>query len=68
MGSVTILDVTEALYVKRAALDATTTISVSTMQAFRVEDTEGRKVYESSGGLMEHPSLPISKRHWCSGV
>lgn len=54
MGSVTILDVTEALYIKRTALDATTTIIVSTMQAFRVEDTEGRKVYESSGALMEH--------------
>jgi type III restriction enzyme len=54
MGAVTVLDVTEALYLKRATLDATTTIIVSTMQAFRVEDTEGRKVYEASGALMEH--------------
>jgi type III restriction enzyme len=54
LGSVTVLDIAEALYLKRATLDATTTIIVSTMQAFRVEDTEGRKVYEASGALMEH--------------
>lgn len=54
VGSVTILDVNEALYVQRATLDTDTTIIVSTMQAFRVEDMEGRKVYESSGALMGH--------------
>ena len=53
-GSVTVLDVTEALYVTRATLDSSTTIIVATMQAFRVEDTDGRKVYESAGSLMEH--------------
>jgi type III restriction enzyme len=30
------------------------TVIVSTMQAFRVEDTEGRKVYEPSGALLGH--------------
>ena len=29
-------------------------IIVSTIQAFRVEDREGRKVYEDSGALMDH--------------
>ncbi|MYB64416.1 DEAD/DEAH box helicase [Candidatus Poribacteria bacterium] len=35
-------------------LNTKTTIIVSTMQAFRVEDTDGRKVYEQSGALMGH--------------
>jgi len=53
-GSPEVLTVGEALYVTRASLDAQTTIIVSTMQAFRVEDTEGRKVYESAGALKQH--------------
>ena len=54
LGAVTVLDSTEALYVTRPTLDTSTTVIVSTIQAFRVEDTEGRKVYESSGALMDH--------------
>ena len=45
---------TDALYVQRSVLDAQTVVIVATMQAFRVEDTEGRKVYEDSGSLMGH--------------
>jgi type III restriction enzyme len=64
-GRVNVMDVAEALYVTRASLDAETTIIVSTMQAFRVEDTEGRKVYEDSGYLMGHfaglPSACLEK-------
>ena len=44
----------EALYLQPHILNTKTTIIVSTMQAFRVEDTEGRKVYEDSGALMGH--------------
>jgi type III restriction enzyme len=54
LGAVTVLDISEALSVTRATLDTSTAIIVSTIQAFRVEDTEGRKVYESSGALMDH--------------
>jgi type III restriction enzyme len=54
LGDVAVADISEALAVRRAVLDAQTTIIVSTMQAFRVQDTEGRKVYEDSGGLMGH--------------
>jgi type III restriction enzyme len=53
-SGVTVLDVAEALYVQPATLRDGTTVIVSTMQAFRVEDTEGRKVYEPSGALMGH--------------
>ena len=54
IGPATILDITEALYIQPATLHTSTTIIVATMQAFRVEDTEGRKVYEASGALMSH--------------
>jgi len=51
---VTVLSLRDALYINRSTLATSTTIIVSTMQAFRVDDTEGRKVYEQSGALMEH--------------
>ena len=54
VGSLSVFDIEDALHVTRATLDTETTIIVSTMQAFRVTDTEGRKVYENSGHLMEH--------------
>ena len=50
----TVLSVQEALYVTRSSLTSSAVIIVSTIQAFRVDDTEGRKVYEQSGALMEH--------------
>jgi type III restriction enzyme len=53
-GSVSVLSIQEALYLTRPTVITGTTIIVSTMQAFRVEDTEGRKVYEQSGALMDH--------------
>jgi len=71
LGAVTVLDVGEALYVQPPTLATTTSIVVSTMQAFRVEDTEGRKVYEEAGALMAHfagetwqvfPNLPGLER------
>ena len=54
IGAVNVLDVEAALYVKRAQLDVEATIIVTTMQAFRVEDTIGRRVYRDSGDLMDH--------------
>ena len=54
LGSVTAISVQEALYVQRATLNTDTTVIVATMQAFRIEETDGRKVYDQSGALMEH--------------
>jgi len=54
MPSVSVLSIQEALYVTRPTLATVTTVIVSTMQAFRVDETEGRKVYEQSGALMDH--------------
>lgn len=63
VGAVQVMNIEEALYVSRATLDTATTIIVSTMQAFRVQDTGGRKVYEDAGALMDHFSdLPAEAK------
>ena len=54
VGAVTVLDLDEAKNVTRATLDTSTTVIVTTRQAFQVEEKESRKVYESSGTLMHH--------------
>jgi type III restriction enzyme len=53
-GLVTVMDLAEALYVTRGTLAGETCIIVATLAALRVEDTEGRKVYETAGVLMDH--------------
>jgi type III restriction enzyme len=53
-GAVTVLDLDEAKSVTRATLDTSTVVIVSTVQAFSRESTQGLKVYESSGALMQH--------------
>lgn len=53
-GRVEVMSVSEALAVTRGTLDGATTIIVSTIQALRVEKTDGRKVYEQNGALMHH--------------
>ncbi|MCD6024964.1 MAG: Type restriction enzyme res subunit [Fibrobacteria bacterium] len=53
-GPVQVLAIEEALRLSRATVDGQTVVIVATIQAFRVEDTTGRKVYESSGSLPEH--------------
>ncbi|MBI2844773.1 MAG: DEAD/DEAH box helicase family protein [Armatimonadetes bacterium] len=63
-GPVTVMDLTEALYMQRPTLDADTVIIVSTMAALRVEDKDGRKVYEDNGNLMSHfEDLPAAVTH-----
>lgn len=52
--NVEIMSVDDALYSRRADYDGGATVIVATLQAFRVEDTEGRKVYETNGELMDH--------------
>jgi len=50
-GQVEVMALADALYLTRGTLDGATVIIVSTLAALRVEDTDGRKVYESSGGV-----------------
>ena len=54
IGQVEVMDIQQALYLKKAIFLGQNVIIVSTMQAFRVEETEGRKVYVQSGELQEH--------------
>jgi len=54
LGAVEILDGAEALNVKPATLNGGPVIMVATIQSFRVQNPEGRKVYENSGQLMTH--------------
>lgn len=53
-GAVTVMDLDEAKSLTRATLDTSTVVIVSTVQAFRRDKTEGLKVYQSSGALMQH--------------
>ncbi len=53
-GSVEVISLSEALRVTRGTLDGASTVVVSTLAALRVEDTEGRKVYEQNGDLQSH--------------
>ena len=53
-GNITVLSLDDAKSVTRATLDTSTTVIVATRQAFQVEDSDGRKVYNSNGALMHH--------------
>lgn len=53
-GHVRVMDMAEALYVSQADLHGATCVIVSTLQALRVEDKEGRHVYQADGSLMAH--------------
>ena len=53
-GQVQAMDLMEALYVQRSTLEGETVVIVSTLAALRVEDTDGRKVYEPCGALSHH--------------
>lgn len=53
-SDVRVLEVSEALSLSRADAEGAACVLVATLQAFRVEATEGRKVYEEAGNLMSH--------------
>uniref|UniRef100_A0A7C5VEU9 Restriction endonuclease subunit R n=1 Tax=Thermus caliditerrae TaxID=1330700 RepID=A0A7C5VEU9_9DEIN len=52
LGEVRVMDLQEALALPPGDVGAVSLVLVATLQAFRVEDTEGRKVYEDNGHLM----------------
>ena len=53
-GRISVISLREALSIQRSVLEGETVIIVSTLAALRVEDTEGRKIYESAGALQHH--------------
>lgn len=52
--NVSVLSLDEALTLSRADATGGACIIVATLQAFRVDDTAGRKVYQDAGALMDH--------------
>lgn len=52
--SVEILKVDEARSIQKGTLQSNTTIIISTFASWRVDKTEGRKVYEQNGSLSLH--------------
>lgn len=61
--NVRVMTIADALYAKRADYDGGAVVIVATIQAFRVEKTEGRKVYDANGELMDHFSgIPNEQR------
>jgi len=52
--NVEILKVDEARNIQKGSLQSNTTIIISTFASWRVDKTEGRKVYEQNGSLSSH--------------
>lgn len=53
-GAVEVLTIDEALQLSRATVAGATVVIVSTIQAFKAEDTTGRKVFAQNDALAEH--------------
>lgn len=62
-GQVEVLTIEEALCVSRSTVEGQTVVIVATIQAFRAEDTTGRKVYDQNGSFSEHfLNVPIGRQ------
>jgi len=53
-NNVEILKVDEARNIQKGSLNSNATIIISTFASWRVDKTEGRKVYEQNGSLSSH--------------
>ncbi|HVU24749.1 MAG TPA: DEAD/DEAH box helicase family protein [Opitutus sp.] len=61
-GPVEVLTIDEALQLSRATVAGATVVIVSTIQAFKAEDTTGRKVFGQNDALAEHLlNLPANR-------
>lgn len=60
-GSVEVLTINEALRLSRATVEGQTVVIVATIQSFRVEDTNGRKVYENGNFADHFLNIPVSQ-------
>lgn len=62
-GPVEVLTIEEALGLSRGVVDGNSVVIVATIQAFRAEDTTGRRVYGQNGALADHfLNLPANRR------
>ena len=53
-GKVVVIDLADALYLSYGDATGSTVVLVSTLAALRVEETDGRKVYDNNGNLQPH--------------
>ena len=53
-NNIIIMDIRQALSIKKSDIQNNLCIIVSTVSAFRIKDKEGRKVYSENGSLLEH--------------
>ena len=53
-NNILVMDVKQALSIKKSDIQENLCIIVSTVSAFRVEKPDGRKVYGENGSLLEH--------------
>ena len=53
-GPVEVLTIEEALGLSRGVVEGSTVVIVATIQAFRAEDTTGRRVFTQNGSLADH--------------
>ena len=61
-GAVEVVTIEEALRLSRATVEGQTVVIVATIQAFRAEDTTGRKVYDQNGSFSEHLlNVPVDR-------
>lgn len=61
-GPVEVLTIEEALGVSRGVVEGSTVVIVATIQAFRAEDTTGRRVYSQNGPMADHLlNLPVNR-------
>lgn len=64
LGDVEVFDGPEALGIQPSIIAGKATVIVSTIQAYRVEATDGRKVYGNNGQLMAHfDHIPLEVKH-----
>lgn len=62
-GDVRVMDLQEALSIQRPVADSHTVIVVSTLAALRVQDVDGRRIYETSEDLAGHfEGIPAAVR------
>lgn len=62
-GPVEVLTIEEALGLSRGVVEGSTVVIVATIQAFRAEDTTGRRVYGQNGALADHfLNLPADRQ------
>ena len=61
-GPVEVLTIEEALGLSRGVVEGSTVVIVATIQAFRAEETTGRRVYAQNGNLADHfLNLPTNR-------